>query len=244
MSWQLEMLAIVFASIAVSLLASHERPRARKHLLVAWAYLALGYFPYMTYVELSRGVWTIEEGLPLHLCDLSAIAVGFIALRASSFETLPKSLEVPSELCFYLGTGGGLAGLFVPQVTPRDTTFLPFLVWHAALVGTPAMLIAHGLRPTLRGVGRAVLALAAIAPFVALANYLLDANYMFLMRTPRGADGILFAPPLHVFALLAIGAVSMLALWAPFALVSLRRQPSRTPQAPSPPHLPPPSPPR
>ncbi len=212
-------LAVVFGAIAISIALFRARPPARPWLLTAWGTLSIAYFPWLTIIEVERGYYSVREGLPLHLCDISAIVLGYVAIRAARAPSMPAELEMPAEICFYLGTGGGLAGLFVPQVAPDHATFVPFMAWHAALVGVPAVLVAHGMQPTLRGLGRAVIVLVfAIAPIVAAANLMIDANYMFLRRPPAGTDAFMPSAPWHVFALFAIGTLVMFATWAPFAI--------------------------
>jgi hypothetical integral membrane protein (TIGR02206 family) len=220
-------LAAVLASIAALFFTAKRSVRARRSLLSLTGFAALACFPWLTAVELSHGIWTLGEGLPLHLCDVTAFAVGFVSLRASRHESLPASLERPAELCFYLCTGGGLAGLLIPQQPPTSPTYVPFLVWHASLVLAPLLLVAHGMAPTFAGVGRSLAALVALALFVGLVNLTIDANYMFLMRAPAGTEALLTAAPFHVLPLLGLGAVTMFAMWLPFRASSLRRPPSR-----------------
>lgn len=209
---------------ALSFTAARSSVRARRALLGAWGTLALGVFPWLTAIELAHGWWTLAEGLPLHLCDVSALLVGAVCLRASRTPTLEPALERPAEICFYLCTGGGLAGLAVPQVDATHPTFAPFVAWHTALVVAPLLLVAHGMSPTFAGIGRSLGVLFGLAVFVAIVDVAIDANYMFLRRAPAGTGAILFAPPFHVITLLAIGAIVMLITWLPF-----RRRPSRTP---------------
>lgn len=225
MSWYAWMLAGVLASVVVSVLLARSSTRTRRALLLVWGALALFSYPWLTLVEVMHGRWTLREGLPLHLCDLSSLVVGIVCVRAARFDTLPKARERVAEVCFYLGLGGGLAGIVLPQDTPADVTFVPFVVWHAALIGAPCVLVTHGLAPTLAGVGRSLLVICALAPFIALTDYAIDANYMFLRNTPKGAGAFLLAPPLHVITLIALAAVVMLAIWAPLA--AIRRRPSR-----------------
>lgn len=220
-------LAGVLVGIAAAFHSARRSLRARQVLLTLAGGTALACFPWLTAVELTHGLFTLNEGLPLHLCDVMAFAVGIVALRAARHERLPASLERPAELCFYLCTGGGLAGLLVPQQPPTSPTYVPFLVWHASLLLAPLLLVAHGMTPTFAGVGRSLAALVGLALFVGIVDLAIGANYMFLVRAPAGTEGLLLTAPFHVLPLLGLGAATMLAMWLPFGASSLRRPPSR-----------------
>ncbi|MFO0693886.1 MAG: TIGR02206 family membrane protein [Polyangiales bacterium] len=198
------------AAFALYALGRSPRSEGMRHrIAVALALLNGSMYLWTTALELSEGRWTPREGLPFHLCDLSAFVVAHALVTRN-----PRTFE----LGYYLGAIGGLAGLALPQVTRIDSYFVPFFTWHALLFVSPVYLVgAYGLRPRLRGIPETLLVTALLALPIGAIDHALGANYMFLRAKPRGAEAFPGAWPYYLPLMLAFGGVGLFLLWLPFA---------------------------
>ncbi|WP_164779437.1 YwaF family protein [Paenibacillus kobensis] len=134
------------------------------------------YFTYMIHHEWS--VWT----LPFELCTMS--------LWLSVVMLLTRS-RLLYQILFYLGTLGALQALLTPDL---DVTFPAFRYFHfflghiGILAASVYMTAVERMRPALRFLPVAVLALHIAAIPGGIVNYYAGTNYMFLARKPAGGS--------------------------------------------------------
>lgn len=179
-------------------------------LLVAelswWAYLA------------SREGWTAATGLPLELCDVTAV-VGAIALWWR------RPLLV--ELLWFWGVAGGLLAILTPELPAAFPSWLFFQYYlvHGGIVVAP-LLLTVGLRVWPRPgavwwVGAVTLGYGLCMGVV---NILTGGNYLWLRHPPATPNLLdLLGPwPWYLLSMAAVAFIVLLVLQAPFAIARRR----------------------
>lgn len=179
-------------------------------LLVAelswWAVLAM------------RDPWRAADGLPLELCDVTAV-VGAFAL----WWRRPILIEV----LWFWGVGGGVLALLSPELPGAFPSwlFFQYYVVHGGIVVAP-FLIVVGLRVwprpgSVRRVGAITLGYALV---IAAVNIVSGGNYLW-MRHPPSATSLLdvLGPwPWYLLSMAVVGLLFLLALQAPFTIARRR----------------------
>ena len=172
----------------------------------------------------SRGLWTKETSLPLHLCDITAIFswVGLIWRSRLVYEGL-----------FYWGIPGAIISLATPEFTlaqgviNQDGTlgeetlvFLDYYVSHGGILASALYLtFALGMRPGRGSWWKISLLGLPLLLAVGLVNKVLDTNYIFLCKPPQVASGLIIGDwPWYVFGMIIMVSLCSLLLYIPFAL--------------------------
>ena len=172
----------------------------------------------------SRGLWTKETSLPLHLCDITAIF---------SWAALIWRSQVVYECLFYWGIPGAIISLATPEFTlaqgviNQDGTlgeetliFLNYYVSHGGILASALYLsFALGMRPRRGSWWKISLLGLPLLLAVGLVNMLLDTNYIFLCRPPQVASGLIIGPwPWYVFGMIILVSLCSLLLYIPIGL--------------------------
>lgn len=129
--------------------------------------------------QISDGTWTLHGSLPLALCNFTLV-VG----AAACWWLTPQLIE----LTYYWGLAGAMQGLVTPDLNVPfpHVEFFEYVVGHTGII-VAALFLVVGLRRSPRpgSVLRASVITYLYAVVVALADVVLDANYMFFRRAPR-----------------------------------------------------------
>lgn len=145
-------------------------------------------------LDISRWVWaaltghyTIVEMLPLHLCSLSV----WIEM-AAVFTDRP----LLKEFGYALGMPGALASILTPDWGNYPFVSYQYLqaaLGHTLLVMVPAIWVwGDGFRPDYRRLPKLFGLLALFAAPIALIDWLLGSNYLFLCEAPKDTPLELF----------------------------------------------------
>ncbi len=213
--------------LALALLARHEhlgRPADRVTRLALAAFLAIGWLCWYG-LGAARGTLSLDNGLPMNLCDWAEVALIVALLTRHQFAY---------ELGYFWGLGGTLQGVLTPTVywDFPDAQFIFFFIQHGGVVAALLYLtLGARLRPTWRSLPRVILATFAYVGVAALADWLVGVNYGFLRAKPAGQNLMSFLSPWpwYIPELVAIGTAFVLLYYAPFALAdALRRRPEKT----------------
>lgn len=175
-------LAVGGAILLLLLGIARHSPKGRLGVIALLAFLNLSAYAY------SQAAWrslveplSLDNALPLHLCDLCAIIAGFALITRR---------QLLCELTYCWGLAATTQALFTPAlgVGFPSWPFLAFFVQHFAIVGAALSLpLVDGWRPRAGwwktplvalgcGIGYQLLSLAF--------NVLLDSNFGFTMRPP------------------------------------------------------------
>jgi hypothetical integral membrane protein (TIGR02206 family) len=176
---------------------------------------------------ITNGIWSIQTMLPLHVCAV-LVYVSAIALITRN-QTL-------YEFVYFLGLAAATQALLTPD-TPYDFPswrFLSMFISHGSMVTAALYLtLIEGMRPYWRSVVRVIVGLNLYMIPVALVNWLIGSNYLFIARKPDTASliDVLPAWPWYILTLELIGLALVLLLYLPFALRDWRAGHRRVEQA-------------
>jgi hypothetical integral membrane protein (TIGR02206 family) len=157
--------------------------------------------------------WKVGMGfkdiLPLHLCDFSALLLTYMLLT-EDYRGFQQG--------YYWGMAGGVMALLMPELEKDDWYVVPFFLWHIFVVIAPFYLVfTKGLRPTHAGIFQTAKWTVALSIFVALVNWLVGANFMFLCEAPMAVAGLFPPFPWHNPLTLFLGIIIFYAFYFPFA---------------------------
>ena len=175
-------LALIAAAIVlVPWLALRLDGRRRRQLALAIAAA-------MAFNEASKiliGVYVydlpLSVNLPLHLCGVTSLMTIWVLWR--------RSYGV-YEIAWFWGMGGTIPTLLTPDLDVGFPSYfyVRFFGGHALIVlGLVYATVVYGYRPTLRSVGKAIVATLTLAMLLVPVNLLLDTNYMYLSAKPDAA---------------------------------------------------------
>ena len=162
-------------------------------------------------------VEVVRHQLPLHVCDAAVFLTAWALLRRSwrAF-----------EIAYFWGLGGTIQAILTPDLTVNypGYWFFAFFIGHGGIiVGVVFCLWALKLRPRPGAVWRVLIVTNVFLAIVAAANWLLDANYMFLCRRPDGASPFFFLDwPWYIAFLELVGVTFICLLYLPFYIRNRR----------------------
>ena len=161
---------------------------------------------------IAIGRW--QEGLPLHLCDFSTMAIILF------FLTKKRDFFV---FAFFFGIAGGGMSILTP-----DTVYgFPYIGYIQSQIGHTMILmgVAYALiidkqRPYLIDVPKALFYASILLLFTYFMNYLLGTNYWFLAEKPIGDNITSFMrpEPFHIIDLYIAAIVICYAIYLPYYL--------------------------
>ena len=166
----------------------------------------------------TRPAWNAADGLPLELCDVTAV-VGAVALWWRRM--------ILVELLWFWGIGGGVLALVTPEL-PADFPswlFFQYYVVHGGIVVTP-LLLCVGLRvwPRRGAVWWVAAVTLGYALCIAVVNILTGGNYLWMRHPPTTANllDVLGPWPWYLLSMAVVGLAALLLLQAPFAIARRR----------------------
>ena len=155
-----------------------------------------------------------QEGLPLHLCDFSTIAVILY------FLTQKRDFFV---FAFFFGIAGGGMSILTPD-TVYGFPYIGYIqsqIGHTMiLMGVTYAMIIDKQRPYLIDVPKALFYASILLLFTYFMNYVLGTNYWFLAEKPIGDNITSFMrpEPFHIIDLYIAAIVICYALYLPYYL--------------------------
>lgn len=123
-------------------------------------------------------IWNVKHTLPLELCSITLI-LSIVMLMTRSYFLY--------QLLYFAGLGGAVQAILTPNLDYPfpHFRFFHFFIVHSAIVLAPLyMTWIEKMKPTLRSIGLTMLFLNGLAIVVGLTDYVLGANYMFLLHNP------------------------------------------------------------
>ncbi len=181
--------------------------------------------------HLQHGTWTLDEGLPLHLCDIGVYVTAVALLGVGTRRDRLRGTRGPLasgelqyrcyELAYFWGLGGTVQALLTPELNepfPAIMTIRYFISHGGIVVGVLMLTLGLGMRPRPAAPRRVWLVTFALATCVMLINWALDTNYMYLCGPPERPSLIdYFGPwPWSLLTLVGVGTVIFALLYSPF----------------------------
>ena len=155
-----------------------------------------------------------QEGLPLHLCDFSTMAIILY------FITRHRDFFV---FAFFFGIAGGGMSILTPD-TVYGFPYIGYIqsqIGHTMiLMGVTYAMIIDNQRPFLKDVPKVFIYATILLAFTYLMNYLLGTNYWFLAEKPIGDNITAFMrpEPFHIIDLYIVALLVCYSMYLPFYL--------------------------
>ena len=171
---------------------------------------------YWTYIY---GRWTIQTMLPLHLCSL--------LVWTGAFMLMTKNYRV-YEFMYFMGIGGAIQALATPGIGaynfPHFLYFQYFLSHGLIIASAIFMTVIEGLRPTWRSILRVAIWMNIYVVIVYFINVAIGSNYLMIMEKPPTPSLLDLLPewPIYILYMEAIGILTCLILYLPFAIKDWR----------------------
>jgi hypothetical integral membrane protein (TIGR02206 family) len=172
-------LSLSLLVMAVLLTAGrYSNPIMKRSIAIAIGVLLLGVAVFTPFYQWYRNEWTAQSSLPLNLCSLSALLSGIVVLWR---------WQLGYEVLLYWGLSGATYSLITPEMTHGYSHWnvVDYYVSHAGIILSALYLsLVCGMRPG-KGSWRKVFFLTQIvALVVGIIDFLISANYMYLMQKP------------------------------------------------------------
>jgi hypothetical integral membrane protein (TIGR02206 family) len=171
------------------------------------------------YWNLAYGRWTIQTMLPLHLCSILVWLGGWMLVT--------KSFKI-YEFMYFMGIAGAIHALATPDIGiygfPHFRFFQTFISHGLIVTSAIFMTVVEGFRPTWKSMIRVFVWMNLYALAIYFVNDYLGSNYLMINHKPELPSLLDLLPPWPIYVLYmeAIGIVSMLILYIPFAIKDMR----------------------
>lgn len=164
------------------------------------------------------GTLSLQNGLPLHFCDIAGVAAGLALLTRH---------QTACEVVYFLGLAGTLQGLLTPNLKvdfPDPRFFVFFLLHGGVVVAALHVVTSMGHAPRPDALKRMLVFTLTYAAFTGLINAALGTNYAFLCHKPEQASLMdhLGPWPWYIGVLVILAFVSYSVLHLPFHLARKR----------------------
>jgi hypothetical integral membrane protein (TIGR02206 family) len=207
-------LTVLLSLVSIALLPKYFRkssPRAKSLFRYSIIFLLLVNQLMDFYREgLMSNNW--KEGLPLHLCDFSTIAVILY------FITKNREFFV---FAFFFGIAGGGMSILTPD-TVYGFPYIGYIqsqIGHTMiLMGVSYAIIIDNQRPYMLDILKALAYATILLLFTYFVNYLLGTNYWFLVEKPVGDNimSLMRSEPFHIFDLYLVAIVLCYLMYLPY----------------------------
>jgi hypothetical integral membrane protein (TIGR02206 family) len=174
-----------------------------------------------------EGTWTLQEALPLHLCDISIFVTAGALLSIARRGQPTRLARRLFELAFVWGMAGTTQAILTPDIGPGiddhivSSACIRYFILHGAIV-LGVLLMTFGLRMRMEpGAPRRVwLTTLAVAVVVMGIDWLTGGNYMYLMGPPGHPSIIDYFGrwPWSLLTLVGVGTGLILLCYLPFWL--------------------------
>jgi hypothetical integral membrane protein (TIGR02206 family) len=158
------------------------------------------------------GRW--QDGLPLHLCDFSTIAIILY------FLTTKRDFFV---FAFFFGIAGGGMSILTPD-TVYGFPYVGYIqsqIGHTMiLMGVTYAMVIDNQRPYLKDIPKVFMYATLLLLFTYLMNYLLGTNYWFLAEKPVGDNitALMRPEPFHIIDLYIVALLVCYSMYLPYYL--------------------------
>lgn len=208
------LILVVFANLSLVSLR-RARPFARKRFRYGLATVLVVNECLWHLWNVTTGQWSVQTTLPLHICSILVWVCAFM-LYTENYRLY--------EYVYFLGIGAATQALLTPDAGiygfPHFRFFQTMISHGSIVVAAVYMTVVEGFRPYWMSIVRLAVAGNIYMAFVAVVNWLLGSNYMFIARKPDTPSliDVLGPWPWYVLSLEAIAAAVFLLLYSPFAI--------------------------
>jgi hypothetical integral membrane protein (TIGR02206 family) len=214
--WQLEHYWFLMLTIATPALllrltrlwTDAEKDRVAKYIALV---LVINWIVYQLY-RVINGFWELKFDLPMELCNWAV----FLTAAALWYKR-----QRWAELAFFWVMAGSVHGIITPDIHEPfpHLTYITFVVGHGGLVlGVFYAVFGLKLKPQRGAFFRALLYSQLYLIIAFIINWMLGANYGYLMQKPAGGSflDLLHPWPYYLLELEVMGCISYGLLYLPF----------------------------
>jgi hypothetical integral membrane protein (TIGR02206 family) len=162
--------------------------------------------------SVSSGMFDIQSGLPLHLCDITFVFVIFFFIFENNYLF---------EFMYFIGISGAIQALLTPALGYDfpHVMYIFFFSEHGivTLTGLYGVLIGK-YRPVPFSIVRSMIFLNGMGIFVFIVDLILGSDYMFLLRKPSTSSlfDLLGPWPIYLVVCELIALACFVLLYLPF----------------------------
>ena len=141
-------------------------------------YLVMSSYIIWTILEIIAGTFDLKLHLPIHLCRMANLLLPLVMVTRSFFFY---------EILYFWGLSGMLQAVITPDIAAGFPHFQFFRFWfahHGMIIALIYATVVYDMRPNLKSVWKAMLALNIFLLISIIANILLDANYFWICGKP------------------------------------------------------------
>lgn len=153
----------------------------------------------------NKGMFTLQDSLPLHLCGISYMCMIIFLIKPHAFLF---------EFLLLLSLGGALQSIITPELTHGYSTYfiIDYYFSHAGIIFVPMYgLFVLKLRPRKDSWWKVWVFGHALLFSVYLINLCLDSNYIYLMEAPLVSNPLILHPyPMHLLGFEIFGTLHIL----------------------------------
>jgi len=171
--------------------------------------------------RLTSGRWTVQESLPLDLCDIGVFVTAAALLAARRPGNPGRVGQRLYELAYVWGIGGTTQAVLTPDLDalcPSRGCIRYFLLHGTIIVSVLTLTVGLGLQPQHGAFWRVWLTTALLAAVVLGIDRMLGANYMYLLGPPANPSIYdFFGPwPWSLLSLTTVGTLLIALCCLPF----------------------------
>jgi hypothetical integral membrane protein (TIGR02206 family) len=209
---------VVVWTVVVWFGRSLSSPHHRGRVVLVLAFLTLGQELVDDLIRATRGVWTVQEALPLHLCSLGML-VGVWAILTKR--------QLAFEVAYFWGLAAGSQAIITPdnsrwQLGELDV-FWNFLSHGIVILNVLWLVYVEGMRCRRGSWWRVFLLTNLTMVPIAFLNLIIGSNYFFISRKPGGSSPFLMGDwPWYIIGFELVGLLFFWGLSLPMAW-SVRR---------------------
>ena len=176
--WWIYNVVTVILICAIILFCKNLTKQHKNNITHILAGLFLCKFIYIQFYHYTNDLWSIQESLPIHLCS-------FMWFLSIYFFITKKQWAF--EMLLFIGMPGGIHSLLTPELTHGNTLIqkIDFFIGHGGLILSPFFgLYVLNMWPRKQAWIKSFFKLQFLVLIVALVNYTLNSNYMYLAHPP------------------------------------------------------------
>ncbi len=209
--WWIYTFIVTTSIVCILWFFGKQKDTLKKHFMkVLFIIAAILIASWQVYFVIS-GTWTADVSLPFHLCGISKICGAVLLLKYN---------QKLFEFVILLGTAGALQAILTPQfeieITPLST--VEYYMSHGMIILMPLYLFYVMGHRVEKGSWLSTYIIGVIILIlVGVANYIIDANYIFLCAPPVADNPLLLGPwPYYLTGYFVLGFINIVLFYRLF----------------------------
>ncbi len=203
----------LFFILFIVLIPRKQSDKFKSNCTIFFALLLVFEYIFIQSYFVYKGIWTPQDSLPFHLCRLMLFNTIILLFTRN---------QIAFELMLFVGMVGGFHSLMTPELTHGSDLVLlvDYFLVHGGLVAAPLYCIfVLGMRPRKMAWLKSFFYLQFFVVVVAIIDYILGANYMYLAIKPQVNNPFLIGDwPYYIIGLELATLLHAFLVYIPFYL--------------------------